>query len=156
MANYAFELVEPRKETGQYRSLIVPNIDGLSTVYVDAGKNQKGIPRAWQLIACNMSITTSADVANRTPYLLLLNEFRLAQGGVKGKSIAASSAGSWDVFTTPFLDSNSSGANNLGIAGIGDSFIIQGDGRINCYWINGNVNDVASYHFIFKWLPPRL
>jgi len=155
MAIISRALLGPTRQEGQYKTLIITGVDALSTVYVDAGFDRKGYPYCWQLVAAHMEITTSADVANRIPYLTLLNNDRLSQGGVKGKAVAASSAGSWDLLPITYVHSDSGPANSS-LVGIGPDFVIQGNGRLNCFWIDGKANDVAAYYFMFKWLRAEL
>lgn len=155
MAIKSIPLGYPTKQDGQYKTIVIPSYDGLSSVYIDAGKFKDGVPYCWELVNFHTDIVASADVANRAPFLLLLNEYQLTQGGLRGPTVTASNVGSWDVMSVNYLDANSS-AGNTSIAGIGSGWVVQGNGRLNVFWLNGHTNDVVNYHFMFKWLKPVL
>jgi len=157
MAIKTIELTEPSREDGQYKSVLVKGLSSLDSLYITAGFNRRGIPRAWTLLHYCVEITTSADVANRQPYLALLDGYQLPLGSVKGKVIAASSAGAWDVGQVTYISSDSGPGNSLGLVGLSSQgWTIQGDGRVNAFFINGKAADVVIHHFLFKWLRPEI
>lgn len=153
MANVSKTLPAPTEKQSPYVRISIPEADQLLNII---GGWIQDVPQVWKLVGAYLSATTTADVANR--YMYLYNRSELSASTIvslKGGVIAASQTKTWQL--GPVIHETSSGILSDALTGFNaDSLVIGGNGLLVVYIGNGQVGDVWSGDFVFKYLNREL
>lgn len=151
MADITRQLYIPDRRTGILQRISIPLIAGTDAVVI-SGCILRGVPQIYTLHRAMLSLTTSADVANRYIVVKKYSDALEDLGGILRGAITASTTGA--TLSLFPINSVSTAAYTAGAAGLlmDESFLIQGYDNVKFYISSGQAADVWSLIAEFKYL----